>query len=73
MKKVKMNVSIASAGWSYYPGQIVDLDDETAQAWDNCGHCTIIEAGEKDDSKSNNTSSNGTPEFGGSKKVSKSR
>lgn len=43
MKKVKMNISIASANWSYIPGQIVELEDDIAIAWNECGHCTIVE------------------------------
>jgi hypothetical protein len=43
LKKVIMKVSIASPYWSYYPGQEVLLEDELAVAWNEVGHCKIIE------------------------------
>lgn len=42
MKKVIMQVSIASPHWSYYPGQEAVLNDDLAQSWEECGHAKII-------------------------------
>lgn len=41
--KVKMLVSIASADWSYSPGEIVELSDDKAAVWAKIGHCEILE------------------------------
>ena len=43
MKKCIINVGIASATWSYAPRDEVLLDDDLAAAWQECGHCTIVE------------------------------
>lgn len=51
MKKVRMNVSIASPDWSYVPGQEVVLRDDLAEKWAEVGHCTILEDVEKPKSK----------------------
>jgi len=44
--KVKMNVSIASADWSFAPGDEVEFDVELAEAWLESGHALPIK-GEK--------------------------
>lgn len=46
--KVKMNVSIASADWSFVPEQVVELDTTLADAWVEVGHALEIK-GEKVD------------------------
>lgn len=41
--KVKMNVSIASADWSFAPGDVIELDVELAHAWLESGHALKID------------------------------
>lgn len=41
---VRMSVSIASATFSYQPGQLVDLPVSLAEAWLACGHARRPEA-----------------------------
>ena len=45
--KIRMNVSIASETWSFYPGQIItagtDIEETTARAWLECGHASTAE------------------------------
>jgi hypothetical protein len=50
--KVKINVSIASASWSYYPGQIVDLPDEMAKTWVKSGIAEVVDDGAEADNPS---------------------
>jgi hypothetical protein len=72
MKKVKMKISIASANWSYIPGQEVELEDYVADAWVKCGHADPVEDGDDaNGGKSNYTTSDRTAKSGGSKTVSK--
>lgn len=40
--KVKFNVSIASATFSYKPGDEVLIDSELAKAWEASGVCSIV-------------------------------
>jgi len=41
--KVRMNISIGSAeGWSYAPGDVVELDDELARKWIEIGHAEPV-------------------------------
>lgn len=35
--QVRILVSIASAEWSYVPGQIVEMDDDMARTWIGSG------------------------------------
>lgn len=41
-QKVRMQVSIASADWSYQPGQVVELDSSLAKQWRDAGHCVFV-------------------------------
>ena len=43
MMKVKIKVSIASADWSYAPGQEVDIDEKLAVAWFQSGIAEPVE------------------------------
>lgn len=43
MRKVKILVGIASANWSYAPGQIVELDEKLAKAWIAAGIAEAID------------------------------
>ncbi len=40
--KVRILVSIASADWSYYPGQEVEMDEEMARNWIKGGNAAPI-------------------------------
>ena len=46
IRKVKMKISIASADWSYYPGQVLtvgtDISEHVADAWIEAGHCEEV-------------------------------
>lgn len=46
-----MLVSIASHDWSYTPTEIVELDEEIAQAWIECGHAEPVESPKKSTKK----------------------
>jgi hypothetical protein len=73
--KVVMNVSIASADWSFTPKQVVEIDDDLALAWIECGHASPSEEGGEVDEKpgkSNNGSDDGANKSTGSKKSLKS-
>jgi hypothetical protein len=41
--KVKVNTSIASADWSYAPGEEVEIDGKLANAWINSGIAGEVE------------------------------
>jgi hypothetical protein len=41
-QKVEMKVSIASADWSYQPGQVVLLDKDLAAKWIRGGHAVAV-------------------------------
>jgi len=42
--QVKINTSIAGAGFSYSPGEVVEVpDDEEAQRWCAAGHATAVD------------------------------
>lgn len=43
--KVKVLTSIASATWSYAPGEIVDMPDDQAKTWIKSGLAAPIETG----------------------------
>jgi len=47
-KLFKMAISIASANWSFVPGDEVILQDYVADAWQEAGHGTIIGDAEGD-------------------------
>lgn len=49
--KVRMNVSIVSADWSFSVGDEVDLDTDLANAWLECGHATKIKNEKVDKTK----------------------
>lgn len=42
-KKVKLEKSIASRDWSYAYGEIVELDEETANKWIESGIAVEVE------------------------------
>lgn len=44
MKTVEMQVSIAASDWSLQPGEVVELEDDLATAWIECGHCKPVRA-----------------------------
>jgi hypothetical protein len=41
-KKIRMNVSIASASWAFQPGQVVSIDADTADKWIRGGHAQPV-------------------------------
>ena len=43
MKKVKVTVSISGLQGSYAPGQVVEMEDKEARAWEKRGHGIILE------------------------------
>ena len=45
LQKIKMQVSIASADWSYQPGQVVEIDPGLARQWIAAGHATTVSSG----------------------------
>lgn len=47
--KVRILTSIASAAWSYAPGDIVDMPDEQALAWIKGGNAAPVEAPKRED------------------------
>lgn len=73
LKKVKMKTSIASADWSYLPGQVVELDDEIAVAWVEAGHAESLGGDDNEkDGKNSKPTNNRTTKSSGSKKSSES-
>ena len=40
--KVKFLMSIASADFSFHPGQLTKIDDELAAKWQRTGICEIV-------------------------------
>lgn len=42
--QVKINTSIAGAGFSYSPGEVVEIEDkDEAQRWCDAGHATPLD------------------------------
>jgi hypothetical protein len=72
-KTVIMNVSIASADWSYQPMEVVELEDSLADAWIAAGHARLggDVVGAKE-SANDNASDGGTNKPSRSKKSPKS-
>jgi len=48
---VKINVSIASATYSYRPNEVVELDDATATKWIANGICDAVPTPKKTNKK----------------------
>lgn len=74
--KVRLKVSIASAEWSYGPGDVAEFDDVMAKNFIMAGHAEPIEPpkeGGKDEIKNNNPSSSGAIDADGGKTTPKNK